>query len=445
MNKAKKNVREAALEILESVDKHQSYSNLLLNQVIGKYGISGPDAALLTELAYGTIQRSMTLDYYLQPFLKKKVEHWVRLLLRLSLYQMVYLDKVPDRAAIHEAVEIAKKRGHRGIAGLVNGVLRSVQREGLPDLGSIKSPIKRLAIETSHPLWLVERWAVQFGAEKTREMCEENLLAPVQTARVNRTKATREQVIRALEVEGVQVLASTVMPEAIRAAKGNLVHTKAYRDGMFSIQDESSMAAAHALEIEPGQNVLDACAAPGGKTAHIGELLENTGCVVALDLHPHKKELILKNADRLGLTNIEAHVLDSRNAASKFEEKTFDRVLVDAPCSGLGVLKRKPDIKYTKTEEDIYSLREVQMAILDEASKLVKQGGLLVFSTCTVDKEENTGTAEEFLAGHRQFEPHPLNLPETLQPLATGHMIQIFPQDFGGDGFFISCFRKKES
>ena len=168
MNKPKKNVREIALEVLEAIDKHQSYSNLLLNQVIKKHHITGLDTGLLTEIVYGTIQRKMALDYYLQPFLKKKVEHWVLILLRLSLYQMVYLDKVPERAVVHEAVEIAKKRGHKGITGVVNGVLRSIQRQGLPSLDLIKDPLERLSIETSHPIWLVERWNEQYGFEKTK-------------------------------------------------------------------------------------------------------------------------------------------------------------------------------------------------------------------------------------------------------------------------------------
>jgi len=445
MNKQKKTVREAALDVLEAIDKHQSYSNLLLNQTIKKYQISGPDTGLLTEIVYGTIQRKLTLDFYLKPFIKKKPEHWVLILLRLSLYQMVYLDKVPDRAIIFEAVEIAKKRGHKGIVGLVNGILRSVQREGLPSLDAIKDPIEKLSLETSHPLWLVKRWTDQFGFEKAKAMCEENLLAPVQTIRINQTKTNREEVCKLLEEEGFSVEKSPIIPESIRILKGNAANSDLYKKGYFSIQDESSMAVAYALELSPHMKVLDACAAPGGKTGHIAELLNGTGEVTSLDLHPHKVKLIKENATRLGLNNIDANVMDSRHASESIETKSFDRILVDAPCSGLGVLRRKPDIKYTKTDQDIQSLREVQLCILDEAASLLKKGGLLVYSTCTVDLEENFGTAAAFLKQHEDFEPHALTLPEALSHFTEegSNAIQIFPQDFGGDGFFISCFRKK--
>ena len=443
MSKPKKKVREAALDIIEAVEKNQSYSNLILNQTIKKYQFTGLDAALLTEISYGTIQRKLTLDYYLSPFMKKNVEHWVKLLLRLSVYQMVFLDKIPDRAIIHEAVEIAKKRGHKGIAGMVNGVLRSIQREGIPSLDKIKDSTRRLSIETSHPEWLIKRWIGQYGIDQTKKMCEENLFPPVQTARVNETLTTREDVINRLKEEGISVVPSPFIPMAIRALEGNIARSKAYKEGLFTIQDESSMLVAYALELEPGQQVLDACAAPGGKTTHIAEMLNNTGKVAALDLHPHKVKLILDQVKRLRLENVEARALDSRKAEDVFEVESFDRVLVDAPCSGLGVLRRKPDIKYSKVEEDIYALKSVQMDILHETSKLVKKGGLLVFSTCTVDKEENVETAAHFLEHHPEFEPNRLQMPEGIPMKDHEYLLQIFPQDFGGDGFFISSFRKK--
>ncbi|WP_144461445.1 16S rRNA (cytosine(967)-C(5))-methyltransferase RsmB [Siminovitchia fortis] len=445
MNKHKKNVREAALDIIEAVERNRSYSNLLLNETIKKYQFTGADAALLTEISYGTIQRKMTLDYYLNPFVKKKVEHWVRLLLRLSVYQMVYLDKIPDRAVIHEAVEIAKRRGHKGIAGLVNGVLRSIQRKGIPSLDEIKDPTVRLSIETSHPEWLVKRWIDQYGFDQAKKMCEENLLAPVQTARVNETLTNREHVIEQLKEEGISAVPSPLLPFGIQAVEGNLARSKAYKEGLFTIQDESSMLVAYALELEPGQRVLDACAAPGGKTTHIAEMLDNTGKVIALDLHPHKVKLIMDQVKRLHLKNVEAKAMDSRKTGDVFEMESFDRVLVDAPCSGLGVLRRKPDIKYSKAEEDIYALKSVQTDILNETSKLVKKGGLLVFSTCTVDKEENEETAAHFLEHHPEFEPNCLRMPGALPMKDNEYSLQIFPQDFGGDGFFISSFRKKGS
>ncbi|RLQ95790.1 16S rRNA (cytosine(967)-C(5))-methyltransferase RsmB [Falsibacillus albus] len=446
MGNQKKNVRDAALDVIEAVEKNQSYSNLLLNHAIERNKLEGPDVGLLTEIVYGTIQRKLTLDYYLNPFLKnrKKLEGWVLNLLRLSLYQIVYLDKIPERAAIYEAVEIAKKRGHKGISSMVNGVLRNLQRKGIPSMDEIKDPIERISIETSNPYWLTERWVEMFGLDKTMEMCKANLIAPNQTVRVNTTKISRDELVRILNEEGFVVEKSPLLPEAIQSLRGNVAHSDAYKQGLCTIQDESSMMVAYALQLEDQLNVLDACAAPGGKSTHIAEKLHGTGNVVSLDLHEHKVKLIVQNAKRLGLENIAGHTLDSRKVQEKFKEGTFDRILVDAPCSGLGVLRRKPDIKYSKKASDIQALQKIQHAILDAVAPLLKKDGILVYSTCTVDQWENEKAVQDFLDSHSDFEPIALsNLPEPVHPFANGHQMQIFPQDFGGDGFYIASVSKK--
>ncbi|WP_316569043.1 16S rRNA (cytosine(967)-C(5))-methyltransferase RsmB [Neobacillus sp. YIM B06451] len=444
----RKNVRETALDLLEAIEKNQAYSNLLLHHTIEKNQLPQKDIGLLTELTYGTLQRSMTLDYYLAPFLKnpKKIERWVIHLLKVTVYQMVYLDKIPDRAAIYEAVEIAKKRGHKGIASMVNGVLRSIQREGIPSLEQIGDRSKRLAIETSHPEWLVKRWISQFGYEKTKEMCEINLTAPLQTGRVNLSKISRADCVALLEEEGYMVEESPVIPEAVRSLKGNLASSKAFKEGLLTIQDESSMLAAYALGAERNENVLDACAAPGGKSTHIAEKMAGTGKVVSLDLHEHKVKLVRENAERLTLPNIETMALDSRNAQSRFEPETFDRILLDAPCSGLGVMRRKPDMKYTKKEEDLGRLEKIQQELLDSVAPLLKKGGILVYSTCTVDEGENHRSVTEFLKRHPEYEPDGAladRMPEAVHPLVNGCELQIMPQDFGSDGFYIASLRKK--
>ncbi|MDR6997954.1 16S rRNA (cytosine(967)-C(5))-methyltransferase RsmB [Neobacillus niacini] len=448
MTSKRKNVREAAMDLLAAIEKNQSYSNLLLNSTIEKNQIPSIDIGLLTELTYGTLQRRMALDFFLKPFIKnsKKLESWVLHLLRLTLYQMVYLDKIPDRAAIHEAVEIAKKRGHKGIAGLVNGVLRSIQREGLPSLDEINDPIERLSIKTSHPDWLVSRWVKQFGYEKTKEMCEMNILAPLQTARINLEKTTVRECIEELDEEGFLIEKSPVIPEAIRSLKGNLASSKAFQKGLFTIQDESSMLAAYALGAKVNEKILDACAAPGGKSTHIAEKMQSTGVVYSIDLHEHKVKLIQDNAKRLRLGNIKTIVMDSRQVGEEYPAESFDRVLLDAPCSGLGVIRRKPDMKYTKKEEDILKLSDIQQTLLRAVSPLVKKGGILVYSTCTVDKEENDKTIKAFLQDHPDFEGDLTfkdRMPESIQPLITDFDLQIFPQDFGSDGFYIAVLRKK--
>jgi 16S rRNA (cytosine967-C5)-methyltransferase len=448
MNSKKKNVRETVLELLETIEKNQSYSNLLLHHAIEKNNLPTKDIGLLTELTYGTLQRKMTLDFFLKPFLKKanKIESWVKNLLRLTLYQMVYLDKIPDRAAIFEAVEIAKKRGHKGIASMVNGVLRSIQREGLPSLTSIEDAAERLAIETSHPQWLIKRWIEQLGYERTKAMGEINLTAPLQTARVNTTKITREECSKRLLEEGFQLELSPIIPEAIRALKGNLASSAAFKEGLLTIQDESSMLVAYALGAAKDEMVLDACAAPGGKSTHIAEKMKNSGQLISLDLHEHKVKLINDNARRLELQNIQTRTMDSRHAAENFPPESFDRVLLDAPCSGLGVMRRKPDMKYTKKEQDIFQLSNIQRDLLESVSSLVKKGGVLVYSTCTVDCEENENTVADFLKHHPDFEGDTNfkdRMPEAVRPLIMGFDLQVLPQDFGSDGFYIACLRKK--
>jgi 16S rRNA (cytosine967-C5)-methyltransferase len=448
MKTMKKNVRETAMDLLVTIEKNQSYSNLLLHHAIEKNQLPVKDIGLLTELTYGTLQRKMTLAYFIKPFLRNasKIESWVMNLLMLTLYQMVYLDKIPDRAAIYEAVEIAKKRGHKGIASMVNGVLRSIQREGLPALTEIADPVQRISIETSHPEWIVRKWVDQFGFEKTKKMCEINLTAPVQTARVNMVKTTREVCMARLEEEGFMVEKSPIIPEAIRALKGNLASSSVFKEGLLTIQDESSMLVAYALNAGENESILDACAAPGGKSTHIAEKMNNTGEVISLDLHEHKVKLIKENAERLGLDNIQASSMDSRKIREHYQIESFDKILLDAPCSGLGVMRRKPDMKYTKKEIDVIQLSSIQKDLLNSVSPLLKKSGVLVYSTCTVDKEENENTVKEFLKENLQFEGDPTfkeRMPEAIQPFITGYELQIFPQDFGSDGFYIAAFRKK--
>ncbi len=438
------NVRDAALTILLTVDKSQAYSNLLLHQTIEKYKIDAKDRSLLTELTYGTLQHKLTLDYYLEPFIKGKVDIWVRWLLRMSLYQMHYLSKIPPHAAVNEAVEIAKRRGHKGIASLVNGVLRSILREGVRSLDEIENEVERLAVATSHPQWLVERWVESYGFDKTRAMLEENNVPPAQTVRVNVTKATVEQVLTTLEREGVKAKRSEFVPECIYLLSGQAARTGAFRNGLITIQDESSMLPATVLNPQPGMKVLDMCAAPGGKTTHMAEKMNNEGSILATDLHPKKLDLIEENTARLGLTIVQTAPLDGRQATQFLKEEDYDAILVDAPCSGLGVMRRKPDIKYTKREEDLQSLQTIQLNILENAVKLLKTGGKLVYSTCTVDREENEGTVKAFLAQHPEMVSVDLeHLPQQLMTKQQDGMLQVFPQDIGSDGFFVAAFVKK--
>ncbi|MEM1498113.1 16S rRNA (cytosine(967)-C(5))-methyltransferase RsmB [Bacillus velezensis] len=442
------NVRELALEALEKLEQNQAYSNLLLTSVIKTNTLSDQDRGLLTELVYGTLQNKIALDYMLKPFIRKpnKVKPWVIQLLRLSAYQMEYLEKIPDRAAIHEAVEIAKKRGHKGIASFVNGILRSLQREGATSFAEIEDPVLRLSTETSHPEWLVKEWVEAYGFEAAEQICRIHLIPPKQTLRVNHIKSDRETVLNEMENAGLEAEAGDLSPDAIKLLKGSIANTAFFQNGRVSIQDESSMLVARALDPKPGETVLDACAAPGGKSAHIAELMENEGSLTSLDLHRHKVKLIKEGAERLGLTIIDAQTMDARKAGEAFGAERFDRVLVDAPCSGFGVIRRKPDMKYTKTPEDSSRLSEIQLGILREIAPLVKKGGTLVYSTCTMDRTENEEVMHAFIQEHPEFEPDlslEKRLPEKARPFVQDGSLQILPHYFGTDGFFISSMRKK--
>lgn len=438
------NVRDAALSILLAVDKNQAYSNLLLHETIKRHKIEPKDRALLTEMTYGTLQHKMTLDYYLEPFIRGKIDHWVRWLLRLSLYQMHYLTRIPPHAAVNEAVEIAKRRGHKGIASTVNGILRSILRQGVRSTDEITDPIERLSIATSHPNWLVERWVAAYGMATTQAMLEENNVPPIQTVRVNLTKGTVEEAITHLTAEGIKVERSTLIPECLHITGGQAARTSAFGQGLITIQDESSMLPATVMNPQPDWRVLDMCAAPGGKTTHLAEKMNDEGSILALDLHPHKLELIDENTARLGLESIDTAPLDGRKAPEYLAVESFDAVLVDAPCSGLGVMRRKPDIKYTKREEDLESLQAIQLSLLKAATRLLKPGGLLIYSTCTVDKTENEGTVAQFLQDVKKMQLTPLqNLPAALDTKQKDGMLQVFPQDFGSDGFFVAAFRKQ--
>ncbi|MBC2367010.1 16S rRNA (cytosine(967)-C(5))-methyltransferase RsmB [Listeria booriae] len=436
-------VREIALDLIEKIENNQSFSHLLINDALKKSDLNPMDRALLTELVYGTTQRRITLDFYLAPFLKKTPENWVLNLLRLSVYQLTFLDKVPEHAILHEAGEIARDRGHEGVTKFVNGVLRNVIRKGVPKIEDITDETTRIAVETSLPTWLAKRWIAQFGAEKTREIGLSFMEAPSQSVRVNENKVTVAELQAELSAQGIETEQNPYISEALMMEKGSIAETQAYHNGRCTIQDESSMLVAHALQLEDGLRVLDACSAPGGKTTHIGEKMHNTGEIIALDIHPHKTKLVNKAAKRLDLTNITTEVLDARKATEQFETASFDRVLVDAPCSGFGVLRRKPDIKYSKTEADVVNLARIQEAILAEVSTLLKENGILVYSTCTIDQQENRGVVEAFLQTHPEFQLERVQLPEKMQAYVKADYLELVPTDIGSDGFFIASFRKK--
>lgn len=444
------NVREASLDALLKIHKNQTYSNLLLNDVINQKKLSKVDVPLYTQIVYGTLQQQRYIDFILESFSRKaldKLEPWVLVLLRLSIYQLKFLDRVPDHAVLNEAVTIAKRRGHKGISGMVNGILRSYLRNGEPELKEAGGPLVQLAVKTSHPDWMIERWVNQFGWETAETAAEANNHPPGTSVRINPLRVTIEEAMTELQNEGLEVEISPLLPEeALRINRGSAAATRAFQDGRITIQDESSMMAGKVLAPNSGERILDACAAPGGKTTHLAEQMQNKGEVISIDLHEHKIRLIDQQAERLGLTNISARTGDARTLDSE-TLGSFDKILVDAPCSGLGVIRRKPDMKWTKLQKDLERLIFIQKDILECVWKLLKPGGRLVYSTCTIDKYENEMQVKRFMGDHKDavadqgmFD----RLPEEVKiDVKDNFMLQLMPGKFGTDGFFVASLEKR--
>lgn len=401
MQKPKVSARALAVKVLSAVEQDGAYSNLELNRRLKEAELSAADAGLATELVYGTIARRNTIDYYLERFVAKgvvKLQPWVRSLLRISVYQIIYLDRIPEHAVVSEAVNLAKKLGHQGISGMVNGVLRNMirNREQL-HIPSHLPAAERISLEHSHPLWMVERWIRQYGEATTEAICRANNEPPAVSVRVNTTMTTREKMMEEMVRSGAVVEASRLSPDGILVRSGgNMALTSWYRDGLFSVQDESSMLVAEAVAPEEGQRVLDCCAAPGGKTAHMAEKMQDRGHIIANDVHAHKRELILEQAERLGLGCIDAVTGDALDLNKRYPEASFDRILLDAPCSGLGVIRRKPDVKWSKSASDIKDISSLQRELLDCVAPLLKPGGILVYSTCTIESAENEDMVADF-------------------------------------------------
>ncbi|WP_179395590.1 16S rRNA (cytosine(967)-C(5))-methyltransferase RsmB [Lacticaseibacillus absianus] len=439
--------RTLAVTILTKVRTQGSYANLALDASLRQAHLEARDANLATTLVYGVIQHQLTLDYYLAPFIgAKPLDAWVRVLLDTAVFQMVYLDKVPERAIFYESTQIAKRLGHIGIAKFVTAVLRNIQRRGLPDPQTITDPLARLSVTASVPRWLVDKLVDQLGLEKASSILASINQPAEASLRVNTTKGTRAELKAELQSRFPELRDSLLSPDGLVAPGGHFAALPEFVVGAFTLQDESSMLVAPSLALEPGDRVLDACAAPGGKTTHIAQFLDPAlgGHVDALDLHPHKVRLIEQNAARLGLTDrITAQAMDARTVGTAFAPASFDRILIDAPCSGLGLIRRKPEIRYEKTPQDLENLPKIQRALLDAAAPLLKSQGRLTYSTCTMVEEENQGVVAAFLAAHPEFEQVPVPLAQPLDRAHGGPALQLFPDDYGTDGFFIASLVKR--
>lgn len=437
--------RAVALDTLQKWQKQNAFSNLLLHQQLQQSELDNRDKRLVTELVYGVIQRLNTLDNIIgQLVQKKKVDLWVRQLLQLSLYQLIFLDKIPERAVVHEAVELAKFRGNIGVSKFVNGVLRAfLRRKKEFDMSENPTNIKERSFTYSFPEWIVKQLSDTYGPSEADLVMAACNVAPKISIRVNSLRQNREEFIANWQRKAEKSLLSE--QGVILSGIGNAANLPGYAAGKFTIQDESSMLVASILDPKPGMRVLDACAAPGGKTTHLAEKMNNDGKVIALDLHPHKVKLIAATAARLGISIVEAIAADARKWQT---DEPFDAVLLDAPCSGLGVIPRKPDIKWRKSADEVAQLVQIQSQLLEAVAPLVKSGGVLVYSTCTWTLAENQQQMEQFLAKHPEYMPAAdFNdvVPAIVRERAIRgeSWIQLLPHHFHSDGFFIAKLNKK--
>ncbi len=437
--------RETALKILYDVSEKSAYSNISVNKYLECSELREIDRAFATELAYGTVKWLIEIDYIMDRFSSvklKKLSPWIKNILRMGIYQLLHTDRVPVSAACNTSVELAKRYGHQASSRFVNGVLRNISRSRenipYPDKSDI---VRHLSIVYSHPEELVALWVARFGAMFTEDILISNNSVPDFSVRVNTLNTSREELLAALEKEGCKAREGKYLKEAVILENpSSITKLEAFQKGYFTVQDESSMLSSVILEPEEGQLAVDVCSAPGGKSTHMAQLMNNRGTVLARDIHPHKLKLVESTAIRLGIDIIKTELFD----AEKLDEELIgkaDRVLVDAPCTGLGIIRKKPDIKYSQNISGQGDLIRLQRKILSNASKYVKPGGYLVYSTCTIQQEENIDNVRAFLGENKGFKLAAFGniIPDKLKgSTAQEGFIQLYPNIDKTDGFFIS-------
>ncbi len=437
------NPRELALKILYDIEKNGAYLNISFQNHTENVGLDGRDAAFVKELTYGVLKQKLILDDVIKGLSSvklKKIAPYVLCLLRMGIYQLYFMDKVPESAAVNESVKLAGRYAGKS-RGFVNAILRKAAEKPL-SLPEGDSP-EALSLRHSHPEPLV-RWMLdRFGKEMTEDILTENNRTPALCLRVNRLKTTAEELLSHLEKEGISAKRGSLCGTALLIEAGGAQQLSAYREGLFTLQDQSAQLAALALSPKAGDTVFDVCAAPGGKTTHLAELMENKGEIYALDLYEKRLLSVDAAAKRLGISIIKTRAAD---AASFAFPKQADKILVDAPCSGLGVIRRRPDIKYKENVTDFAEIVRIQRDILNHCADFLKPGGVLVYSTCTINPAENEEQIFEFLKTHPDFSLVPATHPQITgaKELLQKGMESFFPTKDGGDGFFIAKLKRRK-
>ncbi len=430
----KTGARQAALEILERCRRDKAWSAAGIDSAIKKYGFDSRDASLTAMLCLG-VQENMTLcDFYISAYCTGKLEPKVRDILRMGVYQLLFLDRIPARAAVNESVELCRRCGFERAAGLVNAVLRKVSdnMDCLPKIPG-KGTSKYLSIKYSHPLWLCEKLVGERGYDFTEAFLSENNRTSPLTIQVNTLKTSVEDYENALSDAGIEYISDDSLPGCLTLSVGNALSLPGFGDGLCYVQDKAARTAAFFAGVMPGMTVLDACASPGGKSFASAIAMKNRGEILSCDIHEKKLRLISEGAERLGIGIISTCEMDARRFDASLLEK-FDAVIADVPCSGMGVIGKKPEIRQ-KTAQEISGLPGIQRDIINNLSNYVKKGGVLLYSTCTVLHEENEDIVNEFLSSHPEF------CPENL-PGRTDGMYTFWPNVDGTDGFFAAKLRK---
>lgn len=450
--------REFALRLLTRIEQDEAYVNLALGDWLERSGLAGPDRGLATELVYGCLRHRLTLDWVIDHTATTPATRMppnIRNILRLGVYQLLFLDRIPARAAVSEAVNLAKRFGHPGTVKLVNAVLRKVARTknslSYPDLE--QDPVKHISVRYSHPEWMVRQWLSLYGVEGTIALCQANNQPPDLFLRCNTLRIQPVELARLLAARGIITEPSEMVPEGLRVAERHLVveSLPAFRDGLVTVQGEASILVGYAVRPQPGDVVVDCCSAPGGKTTHLAQLMQNRGRIYAFDIYPQRLALVRDTCQRLGVDIVEPLLADARELPDWLQGKA-DAVLVDAPCSGLGVLRSRPDARWRKHPADLEKLPVLQLEILQRAGDCVRPGGVLVYSTCSIAPAENGDVIKQFLQRRPEFAPESLLpcLPVTPQhagdrQTAAAGWLQLLPHIHGTDGFFLCRLRKTDT
>ncbi len=442
------NPRQAALDTLLRIRKEAGFADRLIDHELSKGVLSGPDRSLYAELVFGVLRRQGTLDHILQQLLEKPINEMdpqALIILRIGLYQLTCLDRIPESAAVNESVNLAKLATPR-TSGLINAVLRNYLRRhdsvSFPDIST--SPGAAIAARHSQPEWLAEQWIEQLGVAEASQLAEASSLQPPLTLRVNTLRSSRDELLREFETQGIEAAPCRFSPDGIAITGRYTINTlPGFEAGLFAVQDEASQLAGMLLGAEPGERIWDTCCAPGGKSGHIAQQMDDTGELIATDISRTKLAIVQDNIRRLGIGSISTAVADLHQPAT-FPEGHFDRILLDAPCSGLGVIRRNPEAKWRLFSGDITRLASVQKTLLKNAAVRLKPGGTLLYATCSTSEAENELVVEDFLLHHPEFVLENLNdlFPAWSDLIAFYGMFRVWPHRHGMDGFFAARIKR---